>query len=48
MIDIGVLMTHAKFELDRPSDNDEMIFLKIFFGPKVINKNGPIFGQTLK
>ena len=48
MKDIGVLIIYPKFGPDPPSDSEEMIFLKIFFGPKFINKKKRFGGQRLK
>ena len=48
MKDIGVLIRQPKFGPDPPSDSEEMIFLKIFFGPKFINKKERFGVQMLK
>ena len=48
MKDIGVVMIHSKFGPDPPSDSEEMIFLKLFFGPKFINKKERFGGQMPK
>ena len=48
MKDIGVLIRYPKVGSDPPSDSGEMIFLKIFFGPKFINKKERFCVQMLK